>query len=278
MNIGIRFHDTIPGTITQRAVTARDQGFSCIHLALAKVIDPPPKPESFSMELAQALQSEVFPLSIAVLGCYLNLAHPDRTIYREMLTQYKSHLRLSAWIGGCVVGTETGNPNADYRYDPATSHSDEALKLFIDRLAPVVAEAERLTTVVAIEPAYKHIVYSPRRARAVLDAFQSKCLKIILDPVNLLHPDNLGDREEIIRSALALLGEKIAAVHLKDYVRDGGRLRIMPSGQGEMDDRPVLDFISRNIPDIPVILENTRPENAAAARAHIETLLRSSKG
>jgi hypothetical protein len=48
---------------------------------------------------------------------------------------------LSAWIGGCMVGTETGNPNAGYRYDPAKSHTPEALELFIRRLRPVVEEA-----------------------------------------------------------------------------------------------------------------------------------------
>lgn len=264
MNVGIRLHDTVPGTIAQRAAFARDQGFACIQLTLAELIDPPPAPESFSVGLARALQSEIDPLSIAVLECPLNLAHPDRAVYREMLTQYKVHLRLSAWMDGCVVGTETGSPNAGY--DPANAHSDEALKLFIDRLAPVVAEAERLNTLVAIEPAYTSIVYSPRRARAVLDAFQSKCLKIILDPVNLLHPDNLGSRDDIIRSALALLGEKVAAVHLKDYAREGGGLRIVPCGQGEMDDRPVLAFVSHSMPEVPLLLEHTAPENAAAAR------------
>jgi len=39
MNIGIRLHDTAPGTLEQRLGFAKAQGFSCAHLALSKVID-----------------------------------------------------------------------------------------------------------------------------------------------------------------------------------------------------------------------------------------------
>jgi sugar phosphate isomerase/epimerase len=272
MNIGIRLHDTAPGTLTERAAAAAAQGFTCAHVALYKLLSSAPEAEAFSPALAKALKCDLQPLNIAILGCYLNLAHPDEEIYQKTLEQYRAHLRMSAWIGGCVVGTETGNPNAAYRYDPAKSHTPEALALFIRRLRPVVAEAERLQTTVAIEPVYTHIVHDPQTARRVLDALASPSLKIILDPVNLLHPDNLARRDELLREAVELLGPDIAAVHLKDYVREGGELRTVPSGQGETDDLPVLRYVVAHKPDIPVLLENTSPQNAAEARAHVEAL------
>jgi hypothetical protein len=40
MNIGIRMHDAAPGTLSERAGFIREQGFSCVHLALSKTIDP----------------------------------------------------------------------------------------------------------------------------------------------------------------------------------------------------------------------------------------------
>ena len=43
MNIGIRLHDTLPGTVRERLAYARKQGFSCAHLALSKAM------EGFSM-------------------------------------------------------------------------------------------------------------------------------------------------------------------------------------------------------------------------------------
>ncbi|MDD3920329.1 MAG: TIM barrel protein [Eubacteriales bacterium] len=274
MNIGIRFHDLAAGTLAQRAAMATRQGFTCTHLALYKAMEKAPAPEDFSPALAETLRREVAPLSIAILGCYLNLANAEEEVYRETLAQYFAHLQLSAWIGDCIVGTETGNPNPEYRYDPATSHGEKALDFFIKRLEPVVREAERLHTTIAIEPVYTHIVYSPQRARKVLDALRSPNLKIILDPVNLLHPDNIDRRDEIIASAIDLLGPDIAAIHLKDYVRTETGLTAVASGLGEMDDRPLLRFVTRNMPQVPMSLENTLPENAAAACRHIAMLYR----
>ena len=39
MNIGIRLHDTKPGTLKERLAFAKAQGFTCAHVALSKVLD-----------------------------------------------------------------------------------------------------------------------------------------------------------------------------------------------------------------------------------------------
>jgi sugar phosphate isomerase/epimerase len=76
----------------------------------------------------------------------------------------------------------------------------------------------------AIEPVYKHIVWNAARAREVLDRIGSPNLQIIFDPVNLLHPDNLDHRDEVIQETIEVLGPDICMLHLKDYVTaDDGR-------------------------------------------------------
>ena len=39
MKIGIRLHDTIPGTLEERLNFVKNQGFECVHLALSKTLD-----------------------------------------------------------------------------------------------------------------------------------------------------------------------------------------------------------------------------------------------
>ena len=39
MQIGIRLHDTLPMALPERLAHTREQGFSCAHVALSKVID-----------------------------------------------------------------------------------------------------------------------------------------------------------------------------------------------------------------------------------------------
>ncbi len=272
--VGLRLHDTVPGTLRERAAAAKAQGFSCVHLALSKTMGKAyMEPGALTPGLAQRVRSDLDGLYPAVLGCYLNLATPDMAEYRASVRKYVTHLRFAAWMGAGVVGTETGDPNKEYRYDPARSHSDEALDLFIHRIAPVVEAAEKTGAVLAIEPVYTHIVYNGVRAREVLDAIRSPALGIILDPVNLLHPDNVDDADRVIAEAIEQLADDVLVVHMKDYVRQpDGALKSVAAGTGGMDYSRIARFIRDSKPAVHITLEDTKPDNAEQARRFVEQL------
>lgn len=278
MQLGIRLHDVNAGlapelqTMEARAQKAREEGFSCVHLALGKVIkgvtfDNCALSEGLAMHTKRVFAENG--LDIAVLGCYLNLAHPDPEKLKDIQSRYYGHLRVAALMGAGVVGTETGAPNPEYKMD-ANTHSGEALDAFIRGLAPVVERAERWGVSVAIEPVWKHIVYDADRAVKVLDAIQSPNLRIILDPVNLLYAGNADDRERVIGDAIHKLGEHVAVVHLKDFAREGDDLRAVAAGTGEMDYTQVLRFMKERKPYIQATLENTSNDNAATAREFLQ--------
>lgn len=273
MNIGIRMHDAAPGTLRERAGFIREQGFSCVHLALSKTIDPKlMEPAAATPGLAAQVRHDLGDIDLAVLGCYLNLTHPDEAAYRDILKRYSAHLQLARWMNAGCVGTETGNPNAGYTYDPARSHTPEALEMFIRRVAPVVECAEHFGVTLAIEPVYTHIVHDGKAARKVLDAVASDNLKIILDPVNLLHTDNIDRRDDVICEAIDLLGDDVVIIHMKDYQRTENGLQSMACGLGEMDYTDILRFAKYRKPFIQMTLEDTKPDNAEAARLYLEQL------
>lgn len=273
MNIGIRMHDAAPGTLRERAGFIREQGFSCVHLALSKTIDPKlMEPAAATPGLAAQVRHDLGDIDLAVLGCYLNLTHPDEAAYRDILKRYSAHLQLARWMNAGCVGTETGNPNAGYTYDPARSHTPEALEMFIRRVTPVVECAEHFGVTLAIEPVYTHIVHDGKAARKVLDAVASDNLKIILDPVNLLHTDNIDRRDDVICEAIDLLGDDVVIIHMKDYQRTENGLQSMACGLGEMDYTDILRFAKYRKPFIQMTLEDTKPDNAEAARLYLEQL------
>ena len=156
-----------------------------------------------------------------------------------------------------------------YRLD-ANTHTREALNTFIGNLAQVVECAEGLGVQVAIEPVWNHIVYDAARARQVLEAVKSPNLRIILDPVNLLCPENADSRDRVIGEAMESLCPHIAVVHLKDFRREGGKLVSVAAGTGEMDYREILGFLKARKPFIQATLENTTNENAVQARQLLE--------
>lgn len=274
MQLGIRLHDTKNLPLEERLIEVNKQGFSCVHLALSKVIrENSVAPEALTPGYAMFLK-RLFSekrLDIAVLGCYLNLANPDPDKLKEITEKYKAHIRFASLLGCGVVGTETGAPNVEYKYEPAC-HSEDALELFIRNLRPVVEYAEKMGVIFAIEPVWKHIVYNPARARRVLDEIGSPNLQIILDPVNLLDISNYEHQVEIVEEAVDLLGEDVAVVHIKDYVIKDGKLDSVAAGTGNMNYSAIMKFIKGRKPYIHTTLENTVPDNAVQARKYIQKL------
>lgn len=263
MQLGIRLHDTTKLSFEERIADVHNLGFACGHLALGKVIDEfPTTDEAMTPGLAMYVKN-VFAknqVDIAVLGCYLNLADPNKEQLAKTVHRYMAHIRFASWLGCGVVGTETGCPNEEYKFCPEC-RTEEALQLFIDRVRPIVKYAEQMGVVLAIEPVYTHIVSDPKRARKVLDEINSPNLQIIFDPVNMLHIENYQNRQAVIEEAIDLLGEDIAMVHLKDFVVTEKGLRSVGCGLGEMDYTSVLKFMKERKPFIHATLEDTVPEN-----------------
>ena len=274
MQLGIRIHDGENLPLEELLPILRKRGFSCGHIALSKSINEYSTAVSaltpgFAMYLKNLFSKNS--LDIAVLGCYLNLANPDSKQLSRITDKYKAHIRFASHLGCGVVGTETGAPNTEYKYELAC-HTDKALEIFINNLIPIVEYAEKMGVILAIEPVWKHIVYSPERARKVLDEINSPNLQIIFDPVNLLCYDNYKDRNNIFRRAIELLGKDIAVVHIKDFVVRDEEIVSVAAGAGEMDYTDIIRFIKSEKPYIHVTLENTGPVNAEESRRFIQSV------
>ena len=80
MQSGIRLHDAVDVPIEERLKVVKEQGFTCAHVALSKVIKENSVANSaltpgYAMYLKRLFDKNE--LDCAVLGCYLNLANPD---------------------------------------------------------------------------------------------------------------------------------------------------------------------------------------------------------
>ena len=277
MQLGIRFHDTKEIPFEDRLKSIKEQGFDCVHIALSKVpgftADTDALNPGYAMYLRNAFRKA--DLDVAVLGCYLNLANPNKEALKKTQEKYFAHLRFASILGCGMVGTETGAPNEAYSYDKEACHSKEALETFITGLKPVVKCAESMGVIIAIEPVYRHIVYDAKRAREVLDRIKSPNLQIIFDPVNLLWTDNYENRYEVIDEAIDLLGKDIAMIHLKDSILMEDSVKSVGCGFGEMKYDSIIKFALEKKPFIHATLEDTKPETAAQSLKCIKDVIAS---
>ena len=129
---GVRLHD-----LPQRIRMAGELGFSCIQLP-SKVLYASMGIDrgGLTRELADHLRAvlDESGVSVAMLGCYKNLATPDRQQLMDNFAEYEACLNFAQMLGGCPVGTETGRPNAQNRVADDRM-TDEALEAFMDGLA-----------------------------------------------------------------------------------------------------------------------------------------------
>ena len=262
MQFGIRLHDAVKAPLEERLKAVHEQGFACAHLALSKVISENSVADSaltpgYAMYLKRLFDK--YGLDVAVLGCYLNLANPDSEKLKTIQNKYMANIRFAAHLGAGVVGTETGAPNLEYKFEEAC-WNEESLQTFINNLRPVVKYAEQMGVLMAIEPVVRHIVCNPVRARRVLDEINSPNLRIILDPVNLLEIYNYEKQDEILDEAVEVLGKDVAVLHVKDFQIKDGKLVSVPVGQGMCHWERVIPYMKKEKPFMHATLENRSEE------------------
>ena len=97
---------------------------------------------------------------------------------------------------------------------------------------------------------------------------------------NILGPVMIGPSSShtagaarIGRVARRLLGEDVAMIHFKDFLRQdaGGQLAATGAGQGGMGDyRTILRFAKEQKPYVFATVENTTPENAVQCLQYLQ--------
>ena len=272
MNIGIRLHDTRPGTLRERLGFAAEQGFSCVQLAMGKAVPGFRMAEAPSLltdDLADEVRQELNRANIecAVLGCYLKMAAADEEEAERVREIYRAHLRFASRIGARCVGTET--PPADGPEGEAC-RTEKHYRLLLNRLRPLVQTAEEQGTILAVEPVCTHIIHGAEQAERMLDDLKSDRVRIILDAVNLIDSAHAEQAEAVVDDAVRRLGDRVCVLHMKDFVPAPGEIRPkpVPCGQGQMVYGTLLKLARER--SLPMTLENTAPENAEETRKFLE--------
>lgn len=272
---GLRAHDfgRQPAEALAETLSAYKPG--CIQLAPSKALpDISPEPGALDSALARRIARAFADrgIAIAVLGCYINPVHPEPEARENHLRRFEESLRLARDFGCPVVGTETGSLNPDCSRHPDTEGEAafDSLCRAVERLA---RKAEECGCVIGLEPvAEQHTLSSIEKTRRLLESVDSDAIGIIFDPVNLVPSSGLSESfESFFGRAASAFGERIVAVHAKDYAMiEGRKSPAMPAGSGIMDYASLFRMLGRIAPQAPVILENASPSNAPATMDFVE--------
>ncbi|MGA2764167.1 MAG: sugar phosphate isomerase/epimerase family protein [Spirochaetia bacterium] len=261
MRIGVRAHDFGKSAAPVLARRIAEAGLECIQLTPHEAIEgvqcvPGQLSPGFACGISGAFRQRN--IQVAVLSCYINMIHPVESERRAGIALFKEHLRFVRDFGCSVVATETGSLNPDFSFHPG-NHGEESFQLMLRGLAEMVEEAEKFAAIVAVEGVVNFVASSPRRIRRMLDSISSQNLQVLFDPVNLLNVENHGERDRMLEESFELFGDRIVAVHAKDFRVEGGRMVSVPLGEGLLDLRLLLRNLKARKPLMNVIIEDTSP-------------------
>lgn len=210
-------------------------------------------------------------VQIAILSCYINMIHPNEEIREEALQKFESYLKYAKYFGASMVASETGNVLEEIIYTEK-NFTEEAFEKAVVSIQRLVNCGEKYGMMVGIEPGLNHPIYSVEKMHTLVQRIDSDYLGVILDATNLITVDNYQKQTEILQQAFDLFGEKIVAIHLKDFIIEDEKVVPTAVGEGLMDVQGMLEIINKNKPLINIVLEETKDEKIAQAKKLIASL------
>lgn len=260
MRIGVRGHDYGCASPKEMAKRISEAGFCCFQLALHKAIEGV-KPEyghlspGFCYEVRSAFEERN--LEVAVLGCYIDPACEDKEKRMGEVKRFREQVAYCRQLGSSIVATETSG----FKGEEADRKAQ--FERLTDSVLRMTEQAEKFGVFVGIEPVLVHTLNTPELTRKLLDIVASDNLQVVLDPINLLSPQNIDRQREILDECFALFGDRLAAIHAKDVTLDeNGKFKPCVIGTGLFDHQYFYDRLMRIKPGISVLREEARPETA----------------
>lgn len=273
LNITIRGHDLSQvQTIEDLAEKTKEQGIHTLQLALGLSF---PEMSSGANEINSGMGNyvkrvlEKQEVTVGILSCYINMIHPDLTIREELLTKFEQYLRYASSFGASMVASETGCVLPEIQYTEE-NFTDEAFAEAVSVIRRLVKAGEKYQMMVGIEPGLNHPVYSLARVEQLIQAVDSDYLGIILDPTNLITSTNYQEQVQLVEEAFERFGEKICAVHLKDFRVEQEKIVPVNLGDGVIEYTKIKEIIMKNRPYLYVVLEETKDDGIRYGRSLLE--------
>lgn len=258
LSIGTRVHDVSSKTSINEIVNKLHQlNFKDIQLVAYKSIEGLDD-ENYKIndkqinEIKNCLNSKG--INISILGSYFNLVTPNKADFDLGYNRFVEYLSYGKKLGCNYIATETGSLNPDYSYN-ANNKSEDAFNKSVLTIKKLCKEASKHDVYVTIEVVWSHVISDTKKMKKLLDSVDSDRIRVIFDPVNMLNMDNYYLAKDIIDDVFKLYGEKIVAIHAKDFIIEKNSLKPVQIGKGLLDYDLILKLLKDNRLNIPIIIE-----------------------
>lgn len=265
MKKGIRGHDVRATGLKNIDKACNEVGIEYIQLVLEKSIEDFPQ-GAYSPEYAKKIKDELPNTKISILGSYINPSDPNEETLRVSIERFKEKIRYATVLNPIAVGTETG------MYIEGKTHTEEAYQHLLKTVKELVFEGEKYGVDVAIEGVHLFVINTPQIMERLMNDVNSDNIKVIFDPCNLINMKNYKEQDKIINDMFDLVGDKIVAIHAKDFSVENGEMKHADLGEGMLNYKLIFEKMREHKLDIPIICEGYNEDEAREAFFKFEAL------
>ncbi len=198
-------------------------------------------------------------LEIYCLGVYTYLTVADDELRRRHVEYFKTLIRSAKALGTNVVVTESG-PRADSGFERT-----------VECLQELAAEAEREGVIIGIEPSYRQAICCSEKALRLIEKVGSDCIKVVMDPANILVYDSLENMFDVLRG-------HIVYGHAKDVnIDEKGDPTFPAAGEGQVDYHRYIELLREHHIDV-LIMEYVREDTVLDRKQWLDGVIAEVEG
>lgn len=273
IKIGVRAHDLSDKlTINELVDVVSSYGFNNIQLVFNKAFKEFSYDDEFVSNVVDTLDKN--DINVTMLGAYFNPVHSHRYVVEKGIFNFKENLRISHSFKNLpYVGSETGSYNdSPWIYVPKNQTEEgyqETKKVFVE----LKNYAESISSRIAIESAWGHVIYSYEQQARLLQELNSENVFATVDLYNLLYEGNFKDRDAIFEGAMRTIGNKVKIVHIKDADLLDGKLVQLAPGEGKFNYPFMISCIKKYSPDATMIFEGVKADKITSSFELLKSFL-----
>ena len=206
---------------------------------------------------------DAFHIGIPSVSATFNVIHPDVGQRARQTAEAVRLIGLAPRLGADVVTLCTGTRNTDNMWHAHPANADPDAWCDLRRtLDPLLEAAAAAGVRLGIEPEPGNVIRDAEAAaRLLAELGDGAPIGIVLDPANLLTPQNIARQDEILGHAIDVLGPRVIGAQAKDVVVSG----YAAAGAGLLDYPAVLRQLTRLGP-MPLIVQDADEVDAARVR------------
>lgn len=296
IQVGI-FTGYFPYALEETARRIRDIGFNTVQLDVT-FKDMDLSTDNITKEKCNAIRDNFrrYNLPVSCISGYTNLVHPDPGKRKKNANHLKQIIRHAHELGSPYVISETGtfDPDSDWVHHPKNK-TEEGYQECRKIIQELVDFSRDHGVTFLIETYVNNVIGSVEETLRLFADIDDPHLGLLMDPTNYFEDHNIDDMDKTLNHIFNALSHRIKIAHAKDVKRAGssqkvqmadidaseahalrgvGGIELPAPGLGSLNYDLYLQRLSKQHPNIPIIIEHLDESDVPRAKQFLDEKLR----